>query len=88
MAYMNTEYTATDKFVEWLDTTPRYTWEIVENAAQTYSLDPQQGAIRLSSHLGGMCTALHIMSGYLFDVIARFVRGFAADNYGHGARID
>ena len=87
MAYLNTEHATTDEFAEWLDETPRYTWEIVETAARTYSLNPQQGAIRLSSYLGGMCTALHIMSGYPVDVIARFVRDFATDNYEYGDRI-
>lgn len=87
MAYMNTEYTTTDKFVKWLDTTPRYTWEIVEKAAQTYSLNPQQGAIRLGTSISGMCVSLHIMSGYPVDVIAQYVRDFAADNYDHGERI-
>ena len=87
MAYLNTEHAITDEFAEWLDKTPRYTWEIVETAAQLYSMAPQQGTIGISSHMGGMCRALHIMSGYPFDVIARFVRDFAADNYDHGERI-
>jgi hypothetical protein len=77
-----------ERFTEWLDTTPHYTWEIVETAARTYSLNPQQGAIRLGTSIGGMCVSLHIMSGYPVDVIAQFVRDFAADNYEYGERID
>ena len=77
-----------EKFAVWLDTTPRYTWEIVETAARTYSLNPQQGAIRLGTGISGMCVSLHIMSGYPLDVITQFVRDFAADNYDYGERID
>lgn len=88
MAYLNTTITTTDAFVTWLDSWPGYTWEIVEQAARTYSLDPQQGAIRPNTGIGGMCISLHVMSGFPFDVIARFVRDFAADNYDHGQRID
>ena len=48
----------------------------------------QQGAIRLGTGISGMCVSLHIMSGYPLDVITRFVRDFAADNYDYGERID
>ena len=87
MAYLNTEHTTIEKFAAWLDATPPYTWEIVEKAAQLYSMAPQRGTIGISSHMGGMCRALHIMSGYPMDVITRFVRDFAIDNYEYGERI-
>jgi len=87
MAYLNTTMTTSDEFLEWLDTTPLYKWDIVEKAAQLYSLDPDQGRIGMNTSMGGMCMALHIMSGHAYDVIERFVRGFAKDNYDCGERI-
>ena len=88
MAYINTELTTTEQFVEWLDSWPR-AWEIVERIAQLHSVyGDGVSTFDLDTARGGLCMTLHIMSGYPFDVIARYAIGFAADNYDHGERID
>ena len=75
-----------EKFAVWLDTTPRYTWEMVERAAQLHSIHGGD-TFDDDTARGGICQALGIMSGFRYDVIARFVRDFAADNYDYGERI-
>lgn len=88
MAYINTENTTTARFVEWLDKTPPHTWEIMERIARLHSVYGEgAGTFDLDTARGGLCMALHVMSGFPVDVIRQYAIGFAADNYDHGERV-
>ena len=90
MAYMNTTKTTTDEFARWLDSSPADydAWAVVEHTARCLSFD--EGSAQHIRHdvLTGVCATLGIMSGVQRETVRDFIKGFAADNYDHGQRID